>query len=84
MEFNEQIFNESVAYAIQKLNQGHESNENLVCSLTIFYSRIKIKDLKMDYLENLSNDIALVYTLVPIDYVENHITYLSICGVRHQ
>lgn len=84
LELEEQIFNESVAYAIQKLSQGHDNNENSIFGLTIFYSRIKIKDLKLDYLEKLSNDMSLVYTLIPIDYVNDRLTYLSICGVRHQ
>ncbi|EFA02050.1 uncharacterized protein LOC663632 [Tribolium castaneum] len=83
-ELSEDIFIETVDYVIQKLNQGHENDATSVYNLNIFYPRMKIRTLNVDYLQKLAENIALVYTLVPVTYVKSEHTYLSICGVRNQ
>jgi hypothetical protein len=65
------------------MKQGHE-NDASVYNLTIFYPRMKIRGLKIEYLQRLAENMALVYTLVPVTYVKSEHTYLSICGVRNQ
>jgi diphthine-ammonia ligase len=82
-ELTEDIFRATVDYVVQKMKQGHE-NDASVYNLTIFYPRMKIRGLKIEYLQRLAENMALVYTLVPVTYVKSEHTYLSICGVRNQ
>lgn len=73
-------------YTLEKLKQGHEDDVTSIFSIKIFYSVTKNLDsaLFIDYFEEFTKDIFLSYTLIPVIFLKNRQTFLSICGLRIQ
>lgn len=85
--FSAQVFEETVRYTLQKLQQGHENDSTSIYNLKIFYplnKNIRIEDEFLAMLEGLKESFCLVFTVVPVIGLKSENTYLSISGVRNQ
>ncbi|CAG9856277.1 unnamed protein product [Phyllotreta striolata] len=77
------IVHEALDYALEKLQQGHETGVSVI-NLKIFYSirkNVAEKDIS-GYFEKVTRNPILSYTFVPVVSLNSEHTILSICGIR--
>lgn len=81
-----EIFEETVKYALQKLQQGHENDSTSIYNLKIFYplnKNVCVEEF-LSVLDDLKESFCLVFTIVPVIGLKSENTYLSISGMRNQ
>lgn len=83
---SEEAFSETLAYCVEKLQQGLDNTTAPVFNLKIFFSVLKFPDVSplVAIVERFVTCGRLVYTFVPVIKLKREHTCLSICGVRNQ